>query len=135
MKKKLHFCYYAGQRFLTTKGTILNEPNSIMSQMLNGEMARIVKDDEGAIMIDRSPKYFEPILNYLRTGEILIDSDVNKEAVLAEAKYFGIQSFVDQYEKNDVTWPPINFEVYQVGMVQVNPPLGSGFLILLGWVC
>ena len=84
-----------------------------MSQMLNGEMARIVKDDQGAIMIDRSPKYFEPILNYLRTGEFLIDSDVNKEAVLAEAKYFGIQSLVDQYEKNDVTWPPIDFEAYQ----------------------
>ena len=81
--------------------------------MLNGEMARIVKDDQGAIMIDRSPKYFEPILNYLRTGEFLIDSDVNKEAVLAEAKYFGIQSLVDQYEKNDVTWPPIDFEAYQ----------------------
>ena len=84
-----------------------------MSQMLNGEMARIVKDDQGAIMIDRSPKYFKPILNYLRTGEFLIDSDVNKEAVLAEAKYFGIQSLVDQYEKNDVTWPPIDFEAYQ----------------------
>ena len=81
--------------------------------MLNGEMVRIVKDDEDAIMIDRSPKYFEPILNYLRTGEILIDSDVNKEAVLAEAKYFGIQSFVDQFEKTDITWPPIDFGAYQ----------------------
>ena len=81
--------------------------------MLNGEMVRIVKDDEDAIMIDRSPKYFEPILNYLRTGEILIDSDVNKEAVLAEAKYFGIQSFVDQFEKTEITWPPIDFGAYK----------------------
>ena len=30
-----------------------------------------VKDENGCFLIDRSPKYFEPILNYLRTGRLV----------------------------------------------------------------
>ena len=50
-------------------------------------------------MLDRTPKYFEPILNYLRTKELVIDPNVSMDGVLGEARYFGIQSIVDQIEK------------------------------------
>ena len=50
-------------------------------------------------MLDRTPKYFEPILNYLRTKELVIDPNVSMDGVLGEARYFGIQSLVDQIEK------------------------------------
>ncbi len=46
-------------------------------------------------MIDRSPEYFEPILNYLRTGTIVLDDGVNVEGVLQEAKFFNIASMID----------------------------------------
>ena len=32
------------------------------------------RGEDGSYLIDRSPKYFEPILNYLRTGQVLIKS-------------------------------------------------------------
>ena len=54
------------------------------------DMMPSCQDSTGAYMIDRSPKYFEPILNYLRTGNLIIDQNVNPEGVLEEAKYFVI---------------------------------------------
>jgi hypothetical protein len=39
-------------------------------------------DKNGAYLIDRSPTYFEPILNYLRNGQLIFDSNVNPEGRL-----------------------------------------------------
>merc|ERR1719513_219463 len=57
------------------------------------------QDSTGAFLIDRSPKYFEPILNYLRTGTLIIDPNVNPEGVLEEAKYYGIDSLIPKLER------------------------------------
>lgn len=35
------------------------------------------QDKNGAFLIDRSPTYFEPLLNYLRHGQMILDSNVN----------------------------------------------------------
>jgi hypothetical protein len=39
-------------------------------------------DRNGAYLIDRSPTYFEPILNYLRNGQLIFDNNVNPEGKL-----------------------------------------------------
>jgi uncharacterized protein YjbI with pentapeptide repeats len=59
----------------------------------------LAKDDSGAYLIDRSPDFFEPVLNYLRTGQITINPNINVEGVFLEAKYFNIASMIEPLSK------------------------------------
>ena len=70
----------------------------MLAKMFNGEMTPGEKDGDGAILIDRSPDYFKPILNYFRTGKVIIDPNISAEGVLEEAKYYGIESMISQLE-------------------------------------
>lgn len=36
-------------------------------------------DENGAYLIDRSPEYFEPILNYLRHGQLVLNKGINPQ--------------------------------------------------------
>lgn len=45
---------------------------------------------DGSYFLDRDPKYFRPILNFLRTNQVHIDGNVSASAVLEEAKYFNV---------------------------------------------
>lgn len=91
-----------GQKFVTSKSTLfIREPGCMLARMFANENCSLlpsVTDSEGAYLIDRSPKYFEPILNYLRTGSLIIDPNVNPEGVLEEAKYFGIDTIIPRLE-------------------------------------
>ena len=79
--------------------TLLSEPDSMLAKMFSGELPPGAKDEQGAYMVDGTPEYFKPILNYLRRRELVIDPNISKDGVLAEARFFGIQGLVDQMEK------------------------------------
>lgn len=61
-----------------------------------GEDWNSAKDSNGSYLIDRTPEYFAPILNYLRCGVLVIDDGVNAEGVLHEAKFFNIGGIADK---------------------------------------
>ena len=76
-------------------------PGSMLARMFSSEteevMAAGAKDDTGAFLIDRSPKYFEPILDYLRTGMLLLDKGVNPEGISQTSRMVYIVMGVHQY--------------------------------------
>ena len=89
-----------GQIFQTTKTTLLSEPDSMLSRMFaEDRLLAPCHMEENAYLIDRSPKYFEPLLHYLRSGKIIIDPNINPEGVLEEAKYYGIHSVIPHLEE------------------------------------
>lgn len=89
-----------GKYFTTTRSTLVSkEPDSMLSHMFSDRDGWGNKrDHRGAFLIDRSPEYFEPILNYLRHGQLIVNDGVNLLGVLEEAKFFGIDSLIEHLE-------------------------------------
>jgi hypothetical protein len=63
------------------------------------ESWKSAKDETGAYLIDRSPDYFAPLLNYLRHGKLILNDGVNPIGVLEEAKFFGLTGVAEQLEE------------------------------------
>lgn len=94
-----------GKYFATSKSTLTSkEPNSMLARMFAEDsggyfFSPSALDKNGAYLIDRSPKYFEPLLNYLRIGQLIYDNNVNPEGILEEARFFGIDSLIPVLEQ------------------------------------
>lgn len=75
-------------RFSTSWHTLTWVPDTFFTALLSGRIPT-VRDDSGAIFIDRDPNLFGLILNYLRTRDIDLNN-VNIRALRHECDYFGI---------------------------------------------
>ncbi|XP_062410662.1 BTB/POZ domain-containing protein KCTD9b [Sardina pilchardus] len=89
-----------GRCFTTTRSTLVSkEPDSMLAHMFREkDVWGNKQDDQGAYLIDRSPDYFEPILNYLRHGQLIINEGINLRGVLEEARFFGMEQLAEQLE-------------------------------------
>ncbi|XP_069023019.1 BTB/POZ domain-containing protein KCTD9b isoform X2 [Embiotoca jacksoni] len=89
-----------GRCFTTTRSTLVSkQPESMLAHMFREKDVWGNKQDtHGAYLIDRSPDYFEPILNYLRHGQLIINEGINPLGVLEEARFFGIEQLAEQLE-------------------------------------
>jgi len=96
-------CLNVGGRYFTTsKCTLLSEPASMLAKMFADDDGNRLwpscVDKNGAYLIDRSPEYFEPLINYLRHGQLILDKNVNPQGVLEEARFYGVESMIPQLE-------------------------------------
>lgn len=79
-------------RFSTSRQTLTLIPDTFFSALLNGRISSL-RDEKGAIFIDRDPKIFSIILNYLRTREIDLKG-IDIRTLRHEAEYYNIAPLV-----------------------------------------
>lgn len=79
-------------RFSTSRQTLTWVPDSFFTALLSGRISSL-RDDTGAIFIDRDPKVFAIILNYLRTHDIDL-SGTDIRTLRHEAEFYGIMPLV-----------------------------------------
>ncbi|XP_026186832.1 SH3KBP1-binding protein 1 isoform X2 [Mastacembelus armatus] len=88
-----------GKRFSTSRQTLTWVPDSFFSSLLSGRISTL-KDETGAIFIDRDPSLFAPILNFLRTKE-LHPRAINVHMLMHEAEFYGIAPLVRKLQLCD----------------------------------
>jgi hypothetical protein len=90
-----------GKLFTTSLSTLTSEKNTFFTSMF-GETFNTQPDDDGEFFIDRSPQYFQIILDYLRNPTKELDlSDLNEKQLkefFYEVDFYSIKSlhFVPQ---------------------------------------
>ena len=84
-----------GQHFTTSLQTLSKDTGSMLHAMFSGRFDTKPAED-GSYFIDRDGTNFRYILNYLRTGRLLLPEDklVRKE-LLEEAEFYQIRGMID----------------------------------------
>ncbi|EFC45369.1 predicted protein, partial [Naegleria gruberi] len=97
---------FDGATFTTTRSTLTMDKDSMLSVMFqkNSPFKKMTRDFNHPmkpyfVMMDRNPQYFEPILNYLRSGELVINNGVNIRGVHLESKFWGLAALTEEIEK------------------------------------
>eukprot|EP01062_Namystynia_karyoxenos_P002153 TRINITY_DN10749_c1_g1_i1.p1 TRINITY_DN10749_c1_g1~~TRINITY_DN10749_c1_g1_i1.p1 ORF type:complete len:226 (+),score=56.67 TRINITY_DN10749_c1_g1_i1:88-765(+) len=86
-----------GRHFTTTVETIAKARGSMLSALVSGRH-EVARDKGGAIFIDRNPRYFELILEYLRTDQVdqhLLDR-MDQRALERELDFYGLDELRDK---------------------------------------
>ena len=85
-----------GKIFMTTLQTLKTDANTMLASMFSGRFDMKPRKD-GSFFIDRDPTHFRFILNFLRTGEVIIpDSSTAKKELLLEAKFYNIEPMIEE---------------------------------------
>ena len=88
-----------GKIFNVSRDILCKDPNSMLSKWFsvkneNNFQWESNKDENGAYLIDQEPEYFEPLLNYLRYGSVLIKKNVDLDGNQKKKK----KNYCDQKE-------------------------------------
>jgi len=84
-----------GQHFTTSLQTLTKDPGSMLHAMFSGRFESKPAED-GSYFIDRDGTHFRYILNYLRTGYLLLpDTKLIRKELLEEAEFYQIRGIVD----------------------------------------
>jgi len=80
-----------GKHFSTYKTTLTRVEGTMLEALFSGRHP-IARDEKDRCFIDRSPKHFDTVLNFLRTGIMVTPrSPEQKEELKLELEYYGIR--------------------------------------------
>jgi hypothetical protein len=100
-----------GQYFCTTID-VLTKSESIFSQMFTGGSGFEATQDprDGSYYIDRNPRYFDCILEFMRTGAIRTMKKLDKQEkaeLLLDAEYYVYPALLQFLGDKHVNWEPV----------------------------
>ncbi|KAL9954739.1 hypothetical protein ACROYT_G042313 [Oculina patagonica] len=86
----------AGHLFKTSVQTLTKDPNSMLAAMFSGRF-EMKPSEDGSFFIDRDGTHFRFILNYLRTGKLILPEGATfLKELEEEAEFYQIQGIIDE---------------------------------------
>jgi hypothetical protein len=85
------------RKFVTTVGTLTanGTRDNYFARLFSGQLPPshlpIGEKETQWVFIDRNGRYFEPLLDFLRTGEWLLPQGMDERLVLREAEFYSIE--------------------------------------------
>ncbi|DBB03558.1 hypothetical protein WJX82_011164 [Trebouxia sp. C0006] len=77
-----------GTSFTTSRDTLCKDSHSMLARMFSGSLLSR-RDEKGRVFLDRDPKHFRLILNYLRDGEVCLPACPQElQEILQEALFY-----------------------------------------------
>ena len=75
-----------GTRFRTTRQTLLSDPDSMLAKMFDPDSAFSAPGVKkgGAYFLDRDPIHFRAVLNYLRSGYLVVSCPTRLSSISIE---------------------------------------------------
>ena len=90
-----------GQHFTTSVQTLKKDPNSMLATLFSGKF-EMKPSEDGSFFIDRDGTYFRFILNYLRSGELILpDSATFLKELETEAKFYHLRGILDELQSKE----------------------------------
>ncbi|KAF2071001.1 hypothetical protein CYY_007677 [Polysphondylium violaceum] len=90
-----------GLKYEVKPSTLAQYPNTLLGQMFHPSNRQMRKPDKkGEYFFDRNGRVFEVVLNFYRTGKLVIPQEMPQELVREELKYFKIE-YSDGAEENE----------------------------------
>ncbi|XP_078681685.1 uncharacterized protein LOC144916433, partial [Branchiostoma floridae x Branchiostoma belcheri] len=84
-----------GHIYRTTMTTLTRYPDSMLGAMFGGDLETL-RDDQGRYFIDRDGTLFRHVLNFLRTGQLVLPEDFKELPLLKmEADFYQIQPLIE----------------------------------------
>mmetsp|Transcript_47819 Transcript_47819/g.72923 ORF Transcript_47819/g.72923 Transcript_47819/m.72923 type:complete len:245 (+) Transcript_47819:2-736(+) len=101
--------------------TLRRYPDSLLGAMFAPRNVALLKPDEqGEFFFDRDAAAFSVILNFYRTGRLIPNPQVSREAVNAELEYWGLHTTADDVrEKADEAGDEEEFAAFGAEVAQI----------------
>jgi len=88
-----------GVLYTTSVDTLTKDEGSLLFLMFSGDPNNLLQDSRGRVFIDRDGVLFRYILDYLRSGELILPDNFQEFARLrTEAEYYQLKAAVAQLE-------------------------------------
>lgn len=110
-----------GRRFSTSRQTLTWVPDSFFTSLLSGRISSL-RDETGAIFIDRDPDLFSRILHFLRTKEVDF-KNVDLSTLRHESEFYGIAPLIRRLVLcEDLNHPTCGGVLFHSYLTPPSPP-------------